>query len=146
MKDLYLIFEKDRVFYVTISDRKERDKKNWVKFAEDGIAEERKLHREVVIAIEDSVEEQDAEEELLGRDVVYGELILGCVVDVFFNGAQDVLVIATDLEIDLMIPHVDHYFLPAKADSDVLFLRNMEELLLSSGIRISDGELLRIEE
>ncbi|HOH60368.1 MAG TPA: hypothetical protein PLI73_05590 [Candidatus Cloacimonadota bacterium] len=144
--DLYLIFEQDRVFYVTISDRKERDKKTWVKFAEDGIAAERKLHREVIIAIDESSEEDEEEESLLGRDVVYDGLLLGCVVDVFYNGAQDVLVIATDLEEDLLVPRVDYFLLPQSRDSDVINLQNMDELLLAAGMRISGGALIRVED
>lgn len=146
LSELYLIFEQDRVFYVTISDRKERDKKSWVKFAEDGIAEERKLHREVILAIEDSMEPEEAEEDLLGRDVVYNDTLIGCVVDVFFNGAQDVLILATDLDIDLLVPHVDYYLLPARADSDVLHMQNLDELMAASGLGIVDGHLVETEE
>lgn len=145
MSELYLIFEQDRVFYVTISDRKVRDKKNWVKFAEDGIAAERKLHREVMMAIEDSTEADDMTEELLGCDVVYEELLLGCVVDVFYNGAQEVLVIATPLDIDLLVPMVDRYLLPGAKDSDVLYLGNLDELLAASGLLIVDGQLRQDE-
>ena len=145
-KCVFLIFKSDRVFYVTISDRKERDKKTWVKFAEDGIAAERKLHREVIIAIDESSEEDEEEESLLGRDVVYDGLLLGCVVDVFYNGAQDVLVIATDLEEDLLVPRVDYFLLPQSRDSDVINLQNMDELLLAAGMRISGGALIRVED
>ncbi|MCB5269937.1 MAG: hypothetical protein PHU99_03940 [Candidatus Cloacimonetes bacterium] len=143
--DIYLIFEEDRVFYVTISDRKERDKRILVKFAEDGVAAERKLHREAVIAIDDTAFEPEDDEALLGRDVVLDGQLLGCVVDVFFNGAQDVLVLATDLDSELMIPYVDHYVLPPRKDSDVLHLKNMEELLAASGFKLQDGILSRNE-
>ncbi len=146
MTDLYLIFEENRVFYVTISDRKQSEKKTWVKFAEDGIAEERKLHREVFLAIEDE-ELQEDEDELLGLDVVYQGSLLGCVVDVFYNGAQDVLVIATDLDTEILVPMVEHYLpmLPAETQG-VIFLENMEDLLESSGHKLLKGKLVYSED
>ena len=48
--DVYLIFNSDRVFFVTICERNVSDRKVRVRFVEDGIAEERN-HREVIIAI-----------------------------------------------------------------------------------------------
>ena len=51
LKEIYLIFNSDRVFYVTISDRKESDRKTWIKLLEDGISEEQKKSREVLIAM-----------------------------------------------------------------------------------------------
>ncbi|MCB5264989.1 MAG: hypothetical protein LHW41_01925 [Candidatus Cloacimonetes bacterium] len=144
--DLYLIFEENRVFYVTISDRKQSEKKTWVRFAEDGIAEERKLHREVFLAIEDEEVQQD-EDELLGLDVVYQGSLLGCVVDMFYNGAQDVLVISTALDTEILVPLVEHYLplLPAETQG-VVFLENMEDLLLASGHKLQNGQLFYSED
>lgn len=144
--DLYLIFEENRVFYVTISDRKQSEKKTWVRFAEDGIAEERKLHREVYLAIEDE-EIQEDEETLIGLDVAYQGSLLGCVVDTFFNGAQDVLVIATEWDIEILVPLVDHYMpVPPAETQGVVFLENMEDLLLASGFRLQMGQLIYTED
>jgi len=139
--DLYLIFEENRVFYVTISDRKKNAKKTWVRFAEDGIAEERKLHREVILAVEDTPDADEEEESLIGLDVVYNESLIGCVVDVFFNGAQDVLVISTMLDQELLVPVVDYYLPRVPASDGVIFLENMEDLLLAGGFRMQDGQL-----
>ena len=145
--DLYLIFEENRVFYVTISDRKQSEKKTWVRFAEDGIAEERKLHREVFLAIEDEEIQDDDEDELLGLDVVYQGQLLGCVVDTFFNGAQDVLVIATDLDTEILVPLVEHYMpVPPAESQGVIFLENMEDLLLASGHSLQNGQLIYSED
>lgn len=144
--DLYLIFEENRVFYVTISDRKQSEKKTWVRFAEDGIAEERKLHREVFLAIEDE-ETPDDEYELIGLDVVHQGCLLGCVVDTFYNGAQDVLVISTGLDTEILVPLVDYYMpVPPAESQGVVFLENMEDLLLASGLRLQDGQLIDCED
>jgi ribosomal 30S subunit maturation factor RimM len=145
MVELYLIFEENRVFYVTISDRKQCEKKTWVRFAEDGIAEERKLHRETILAIADDPEEED-QDSLLGLDVVYQDKLLGCVVDVFFNGAQDVLVISTALDTELMVPYVEHYLAEPVAGSDVIYLNNMDDLLAANGLVFQDGVLIACED
>jgi ribosomal 30S subunit maturation factor RimM len=145
MADLYLIFEENRVFYVTISDRKQCEKKTWVRFAEDGIAEERKLHREVILALEDEEAEAD-EDSLIGLDVVYQDTLLGCVVDSFYNGAQEVLVIATALDTELMVPMVEHYLPEAPAAQAVIFLDNMEDLLLASGLKLDKGQLYEYDD
>lgn len=144
--DLYLIFNSDRVFYVTICDRKTSDKKMWVKFREDGIAAERKKHKEVILALEDSDADAEESPDLLGRDAVYNGVLLGNVVDVFYNGAQDVLVIATPFEEDILIPVVD-YFLPEYGeDMDALVFENLDELLAASGFFIAAGALEYQEE
>ncbi len=145
MVNLYLIFEQNRVFYVTISDRKHRDQKTWVRFVEDGIAEERKLHKEVILAIEDTEEMTEDNELFLGRDVVYEDTLIGCVVDVFYNGAQDVLVISTSGDTELLIPMVEHYLLPEEAGSDVLHTQNLDQLLAASGLKIESSTLMEID-
>jgi ribosomal 30S subunit maturation factor RimM len=146
MMELYLIFEENRVFYVTISDRKQSDKKTWLRFAEDGIAEERKLHREAILAISEEPEEEDDDVSLPGMDVVYQGVLLGCVVDVFFNGAQDVLVIATALDVELMVPYVAHYINEAAAGDGVIHLKNLDDLLQAADLALIDGSLCRQED
>nr|MDK2850721.1 rRNA processing protein RimM [Candidatus Cloacimonadota bacterium] len=145
--DLYLIFEENRVFYVTISDRKQSDKKTLVKFAEDGVAEERRLHKEVILAIEDQdYQEEEEDISFIGLDVVYNEQMLGCVVDKFFNGAQDVLVISTALDVEIMVPMVDYYLSSLPEPEGVIFLQNMEELLFASGLKMEAGQLMALED
>ena len=144
VKDLYLIFEKDRVFYVTISDRKTCDKKLWVKFLEDGIAAERKRHREVYLAIDaEDLPSEGTSERYLGLDVAYEDTLIGCVAEVFYNGAHDVLVVATALDEDILIPAVKHYLLPESDPYQALRLQNMDDLLDVSGFCIRAGCLER---
>lgn len=143
--DLYLIFNSDRVFYVTICDRKTCDKKIWVKFREDGVAEERKKHKEVILALEDSELEADENLDVLGRDAVYQGVLLGNVVDVFYNGAQDVLVIATAFDEDFMVPAVEHFLPEYGEELDALVFENLDELLAVSGFYIKAGALEYME-
>lgn len=131
LEEVYLIFNSDRVFYITISERKLSEKKIWVKFAEDGIAEEQKLHREVIIAIADDAEEADEDEldDLLGFAAIHNGQLLGTVEDYFFNGAQQVLQIVDSNGIEYLIPYVDHYLCQILHSTRSLVLQNADELI-----------------
>jgi hypothetical protein len=87
LEEVYLIFNSDRVFYVTICERKQSDRKTWIKLKEDGVAEEQKLHKEVIIAMaEDSLAETDDSLEGLIGYLVYYRQSVGRY-DYFFNGS-----------------------------------------------------------
>ncbi|HNX37536.1 MAG TPA: hypothetical protein PKI15_04180 [Candidatus Cloacimonadota bacterium] len=144
-EEVYLIFNSDRVFYVTISDVKETENKTWIRFAEDGVVEERPQHKEVTVAIPDDEEtdEDDDLEDLLGCPVYYGEVRIGKLQSYFFNNAQNVLEIETDQGIILMIPAVDYFI--ESMDSSGIMLRNAESLLETSGLGIRNGILTGID-
>ncbi|MGC9362595.1 MAG: ribosome maturation factor RimM [Candidatus Syntrophosphaera sp.] len=129
--DVFLIFNSDRVFYVTISER-DTDRKPRVKFAEDGIAEERVKHREVIIAIEPSPEAPDGSgemEQLIGYTVVFQEREVGKVKDFFHNNAQYVLVVESPAGEEILIPMVEHFVSGVIPDPGVIVLDNAESLL-----------------
>lgn len=128
-EDVYLIFDSDRVFFVTISEKEISDRKISVRFAEDGIAEERKLHRETIIAIEAEADDQEDPETLLGYSVLFQDQELGRVVDYFHNNAQYVLVIETLAGAELLVPWVDHYVSAVLPDPGMVVLQNAEPLL-----------------
>ena len=128
-EDVFLIFNSDRVFYVTISERELHDRKLRVKFAEDGVAEERAKHKEAILALELPPEETDQPDDLLGYTVVFGEREIGKVSDYFFNNAQYVLVIDTTIGTELLVPLVDYYVTEIIPDPGVVVLRNAESLL-----------------
>ncbi|MDD2228178.1 MAG: hypothetical protein PHY48_02055 [Candidatus Cloacimonetes bacterium] len=131
LEDVYLIFNSDRVFYVTISERKQSDKKNWVKFLEDGVAEEQPKHKDVILAIADEENETEAEEldELLGFKVLFAEEVLGEIKDYFFNGAQQVLQISDASKTEILIPYVDYYIQAVLTDLQSIILQNAEDLI-----------------
>jgi len=129
-QSVFLIFKSDRVFYVTISERKVSDKKVMVRFVEDGVDIERRLHREVLIALEpDSLEEDEGLERLLGYEVLFEDRSLGTVKDYFHNNAQYVLVIEMASGRELLVPHVDHYMQAEIPDPGVLVLINAQPLI-----------------
>ncbi|HQF67360.1 MAG TPA: hypothetical protein PLC91_00310 [Candidatus Cloacimonadota bacterium] len=127
--DVYLIFNSDRVFFVTICERNVSDRKMRVRFAEDGVAEERKLHREVIIAIPpEDQEEDDAPADVFGFSVVFQDKEIGVVEDYFHNNAQYVLVIKCGAQ-ELLIPWVDYYVSDIIPDPGVIVLSNAESFL-----------------
>jgi ribosomal 30S subunit maturation factor RimM len=100
-----------------------------VRFAEEGIAEERKLHREVIIAIPpDDQEEDDTPVDVLGFSVVFQDKEIGVVEDYFHNNAQYVLVIKCGAH-ELLIPWVDYYVSDIIPDPGVIVLNNVESFL-----------------
>lgn len=133
--DIYLIFNSDRVFFVTISERDFSDRKLRLKFAEDGIAEERKLHREVLLAIPSVPEPEEEPDTLIGFTVVFQDREVGKVADYFHNNAQYVLVVASSDGTEHLIPLVDYYVSEVIPDPGVIVLANAESLL-----NLADGE------
>jgi len=129
-KCVFLIFKSDRVFYVTISERKVSDKKIMVRFAEDGIEEERRQHRETLIALEPQELDEDEDlDKLLGYEVLADGKRLGEIKDYFHNNAQYVLVISTVDGRELLVPYVDYYVQALIPDPGVLMLVNAEPLV-----------------
>jgi ribosomal 30S subunit maturation factor RimM len=128
-EDVFLIFNSHRVFCVTICDRELSDRRTLVRFAEDGIREERKLHREVAIAIPSALEDADDPDELLGFIAVFEDRQLGRIRDYFHNNAQYVLVIETAGGRELLVPWVDHYVSEVLPGPGVVVLTNVQPLL-----------------
>ncbi|MBM4403229.1 MAG: hypothetical protein FJ042_02395 [Candidatus Cloacimonetes bacterium] len=131
--DCFLIFRCDRVFYVTISDAKLSQGRWYVRFAEDGIDEERSLHKEVILAVEpevlDSGKDDEDLDDLIGYQVIQGEAVIGTICDYFDNTAHHVLVIETIAGKELMIPYVDHYVLSVQAELRTVIVQNAGSLL-----------------
>ncbi len=127
--EIYLIFNSDRVFFVTICDRDISDRKLRLKFAEEGIDKERKLHREVILALQTGEDETDEPDELLGFTVVFANREVGKVKDYFHNNAQYVLVVSGSDGVEFLIPFVDYYIGEVIPDPGVIVLINAESLL-----------------
>lgn len=131
LEELYLIFNSDRVFYVTISERKQSDKKLWVKFREDGIAEEQPKHKDVILAIAEAAAETEVSglDALTGYRVISSDEVLGVVEGSFFNGAQHVLQIVDKDGCELLVPFVDHYIEAVMDKLKRIILHNAEGLI-----------------
>lgn len=129
--NVFLLFTSDRVFYVTISERKVSENRIMVRFAEDGVDLERRLHREVIIAIEPEIlsEESGDLDHLLGYEVLSDSQRLGIVEDYFYNGAQYVIAVRLEDGRELLVPWVDYYVQDALADPGVVILDHVQPLI-----------------
>jgi len=129
IRDVYLIFNSDRVFFVTISEIEETGRKLRIKFAEDGIDEERQKHREVKIAIPKQESSKSLPESVIGFTAFFEGRNLGKITGFFHNNAQYVLEIRDTRDEEILIPWVDHYIGKIDSDKEALTLLNMDELL-----------------
>ena len=130
--EIFLIFNSDRVFFVTISDRDISDRKLRLKFAEEGIEEERALHREVIIALPPGEDEAGGPDDLIGYTVVYQGREVGKVTDYFHNNAQYVLVVTGPDDAEHLIPMVDYFIGEIIPDPSVIVLVNADSLLAAN--------------
>ena len=131
LEELYLIFNSDRVFYVTISERMRKDNKTWIKLKEEGVSEEQFLHKDVVIAIEETAtkREESSLNYLLGYQVIFAGKELGIVEDFFFNGAQDVLQIVDNQGTEYLVPFVEYYIDTVMDNLQCVILQNAADLI-----------------
>ena len=128
--NVFLIFNSDRVFYVTICERKVEDQKVLVRFAEDGVEAERRLHKETIVAIDPvDLAEDDGLDYLLGYKVIFAEQDLGEVRDYFHNNAQYVLEIELPDGSELLVPFVERYVHAVLDDPKVIVLENVQDLI-----------------
>ncbi|MDP2172601.1 MAG: hypothetical protein Q8M98_05765 [Candidatus Cloacimonadaceae bacterium] len=141
--EVFLIFNSDRVFYVTISEREFSDRKIWIRFAEDGIDIERGLHKEVILAIEniETDEDDDQMDELIGYDVIFSGIRIGRVKDYFHNNAQYVLEIETELGIQILLPYVDYFVGNEDEEHRQLIVQNVESILDSNDLVLGSSGL-----
>ncbi len=135
-KNVFLIFNSDRVFYVTISERKTTDSIILVRFAEDGIATERSRHKEALIAVDPTIlQEDETLDHLIGYKALFAEQDLGEVRDYFHNNAQYVLVIELKDGQELLVPFVDHFVTAVLDDPKVIVLDDVQDLIdISSSV------------
>ncbi|MCB5245615.1 MAG: hypothetical protein RBR57_06205 [Candidatus Syntrophosphaera sp.] len=129
IRDVYLIFNSDRVFFVTISEREESGRKLRIKFAEDGIDEERRKHREAIIAIPRQENKESFPESVLGYTASFEGNMVGKITGYFHNNAQYVLEITDNQNEEILIPWVEHFIGEIDSNKEELILLNMNELL-----------------
>jgi len=131
LDEVYLIFESDRVFFVSITNKKISEKKLWICFAEDGVDSERSKHKEVILAIKDTkmATSEAQTSQLAGFRVLCNGEELGMIEDHFSNGAQEVLVIKDLQGCEILIPEVPHYVQEILQDSRTVVLQNADDLI-----------------
>lgn len=133
LEQCFLIFSSNRVFYVTVVETKTKGTRTYLRFLEDGVAEECKKHPKVIVAIDPNDFYEDDDEDdisyLLGYDIFYQDNIIGRLTDAMINRMQSVLVISLNDERELLVPNVSQYVSAIDKQSQIVYLQNLDELL-----------------
>lgn len=132
LQECFLIFSSHRVFFVTVVETKTVNKRDYLRFKEDGIAEECMTTAKVIVALaeEDLPElEEDEVKSLFGFKVQYESALIGEVADAMINPMQSVLIIALDDGRELLVPNVEHYVDMIDRQNRIVFMHNLELLL-----------------
>ncbi len=132
-KKFFLIFNSDRVFYVTLDKIKFHQNKFYLRFVEDGIIEELENFRKPRVMIEKEFYYQSEGDTEYHRVTEYkvsfkGEEI-GIVEEIWEDGFQDRLIVVLNDGRDVIIPDVEQYVERKDSKLRTVFLKNVEELL-----------------
>jgi len=132
-RECFLVFNSDRVFFVTVDDTKTFGKRMYYHFQEDGVAEEFRKVRETRIALaKDDLatsEDEHLPELLTDFQVSYQDEIIGRVSDALINPMQSVMVIILNDGRELLVPQVEHYVKAVDGQSRIVYVVNLELLL-----------------
>jgi ribosomal 30S subunit maturation factor RimM len=133
LQECFLIFSSNRVFYVTVVESKTVGQRTYLRFKEDGIAEEVKRHANVIVALpEDELAEEDGDEDLTslyGYDIRYRDEVIGSLAYALLNPMQAVLVINLSDGRELLVPNVPKFVSQVDQGAKSIVLQNIEELL-----------------
>ncbi len=132
--DVFLIFDKDIVFYVTIDRIREAGKKSFLHFAEDGVIEAiRNAGKTEVAYPEDEYRKMYVSEENQydPRDMkaVFNEEVIGTIEDYLENPGQRVLIIISEDGKEILVPEVEAYVEWVDYDKRIMYFRNIQELI-----------------
>jgi ribosomal 30S subunit maturation factor RimM len=133
LKEIFLIFSSHRVFFVTVEQTKSSGPRQYFRFREDGIAEERAKFAKVELAIaQEDLQEFITEspvKSLIGFNAEYKGAVIGSVSDAMINPLQSVLVIERQDGSELLVPNVDQYVKSISHKHAKVTLQNLELLL-----------------
>lgn len=131
--ECFLIFSSNRVFFVTVVETKTVCQRHYLRFKEDGIAEECNTVPKVFVAMsEDDLEgftDDDDVTSLFGFKVHYQDSIIGEVTDAMINPMQSVLVVTLEEARELLVPNVEHYIFSIDRQSRIIYMQNLELLI-----------------
>ena len=132
IKDIFLVFTDHRVRYVTIEDIRQ-DKFFWIKIKESDVIEEVIACKSVQYCLPKSLvkssQYQNDDDFLTGMTVMVDNLTIGQVVESFYNGAHNTLVVNTTDQKEIMIPIVDRYIISIDKSNHLIMAKNVKELL-----------------
>jgi len=128
IRDVFLVFTDKRVRLVTL-DKVSEAKEIYLSFLEKEIIAEIKssVSVEMMITRNDmkTINKQDTDYDPVGKIVVFEGRKIGVISDVFFNNAQDVLVIKLEDGKEIMVPDVAEFVLCK--ESDTIFMQKIKD-------------------
>lgn len=132
--DVFLIFDKDIVFYVTIDHIREEGKKIFLHFAEDGVIDALKNAGTTEVAYpRDDLKRINASEDDLYDPIemkaVFEGQIIGVVEDTLENPGQRVLIILTETGKEIMVPEVDAFIERIDEAEKTIYFHDIRELM-----------------
>lgn len=133
LQTCFLIFSSHRVFYVTVVETKTVGQRNYLRFKEDGIAEECKKHAKVIVALaEEDLPDLKEENEVLsviGFKVQYNDVVIGEISDVMLNTMQALFIITLNDGRELLVPNVEQYVYLTDKQNSIVHMHNLDALL-----------------
>lgn len=133
LHECFLIFSSHRVFFVTVVETKTVNQREYLRFKEEGIAEECKKTARVIVALaeEDIAEFEDDDEvkSLFGYQVYFQDDVIGTISDAMINPMQSVFIITLNDDRELLVPNVEHYIDSIDRQSGSIYMQNLELLL-----------------
>lgn len=132
LTECYLIFDSNRVFFVTVEDKKSVGNRIYLKFLEDGIdAEYRKPGQTAIALEEDDLDDftEDDVSDLFGYEVSFEGDIIGKVEAAIINPLQAVLIIRLQDGRELMVPSVSQFVASVDSQKKIVWMQNLEQLL-----------------
>jgi ribosomal 30S subunit maturation factor RimM len=132
LTECYLIFDSNRVFFVTVEDKRNVGNRLYLKFLEDGIcAEHRKPGQTIIALAKDDLDEiiEDDVTDLFGYNVFFNDVLIGKVEDAIVNPLQAVLIIELIDGRELMVPSVECYISTVNNPEKIVYMQNLEILL-----------------
>jgi ribosomal 30S subunit maturation factor RimM len=130
-KNFYLIFNSDRVFYVTLDKIKQYQGKLYLRFVEDGIIEELEVTKKALVLIEKQqyLEIENKNNSLLDFTVIFREQEIGTVQEIMEDSYQDRIIVELYDGKEVIIPDVEHFIAKKDSETKRLYTQNIEELL-----------------
>jgi ribosomal 30S subunit maturation factor RimM len=122
-EDVFLLFTDNRVRYVTITEINTQSSLK-IKIDDAEIQSEAALDGNVTVMLSqndvDHYFNESNEEDLIGMPVYFLGKKLGKIVESFFNGAQEIITIQTEIDKEILIPLVDKFIREINADRIIL--------------------------
>jgi ribosomal 30S subunit maturation factor RimM len=132
--DVFLIFDKSIVFYVTIDRIREEGKKTFLHFAEDGVIDAVRNAGTTEVAYPDDIYRKitasdDDAYDPVDMKAIFEDRVLGTIEDYLENPGQRVLVIISDNGKEILVPDVDAFIERIDLEKRIIYFKDIQGLI-----------------